>query len=73
MAKNKKRQEILEGPAFTGGASTIKGGVRQTTSELKVPKLQFSSSKSKDAVKNLQELAKKQKSAHKKKAKRAKS
>ena len=62
MAKNKKRQEILEGgPAFTGGASIPKGGVRQTTSELKVPKLQFSSSKSKDAVKNLQELAKKQK------------
>lgn len=74
MAKNKKRQEILEGgPAFTGGASIPKGGVRQTTSELKVPKLQFSSSKSKDAIKNLQELAKKQKSAaQKRKQRRAK-
>ena len=74
MAKNKKRQEILEGgPAFTGGASIPKGGVRQTTSELKVPQLRFSSSKSKDAVKNLQELAKKQKSAaQKRKQKRAK-
>ena len=74
MAKSRKRQEILEGgPAFTGGASIPKGGVRQTTGELKVPTVKYSSSKSKDAIKNLQELAKKQKSAaQKRKQRRAK-
>ena len=62
MAKSRKKQEILEGgPAFTGGASIPKSGVRQTTSELKVPQFKFSSSKSKDAIKNLKETAKKQK------------
>lgn len=63
MAKSRKKEAILEGgPRFTGGASIpLNPGPRQTTSELKVPQFKFSSSKSKDAIKNLKETAKKQK------------
>tara|TARA_Y100000114_G_C11721986_1_gene308976 strand:- start:136 stop:1134 length:999 start_codon:yes stop_codon:yes gene_type:complete len=63
MAKSRKKEAILEGgPRFTGGASIpLNPGPKQTTSELKVPQFKFSSSRSKDAIKNLKETAKKQK------------